>query len=67
MLQPLQPLQQHYRKIPVVVSTPNREYQIEVPARTPQGAIDAISESVRKDWIKISCCNLSLERSVKPF
>ncbi|HAT12604.1 MAG TPA: hypothetical protein DCS91_02450 [Microcoleaceae bacterium UBA11344] len=63
----LQPLQQHYKKIPVVVETQHREYQIEVPARTPQGAIDFIQnigvrESGYYDWMKISCENLSVVR-----
>lgn len=63
----LQPLQHHYQKIPVVVETKNREYQIEVPARTPEGAMDFIQnigvrESGYYEWVKISCGNLSVVR-----
>jgi hypothetical protein len=63
----LRPLQHHYKKIPVVVETKHREYQIEVPARTPQGAIDFIQnigvrESGYYEWVKISCEQLSVVR-----
>ncbi|MGB8691704.1 MAG: hypothetical protein WCD53_30880 [Microcoleus sp.] len=62
----LQPLQHHYQKIPVV-ATKHREYQIEVPARTPEGAMDFIQnigvrESGYYEWVKISCGNLSVVR-----
>jgi hypothetical protein len=67
-------LQRHVQKFPVEIVTqqsPNRSSTIEVPARTPQEAVEKTAnggarEAGRYDWVKISSGNETTERPPHP-
>lgn len=60
----------HYQRFEVEIVTeqlPNRPSVIEVPARTPQEAVEATAnggarEEGRYDWIEITCGNAKVDR-----
>lgn len=64
------PIKQHYQRFEVEVVTqqnPCRPSILEVPARTPQEAVEKTAnggarEAGRYDWVKISCSNQTIER-----